>query len=458
MFLTRFRSKPHPLSKKTKQKRPKVSGETSSIEEAHRIIAKVSNLIPGMLSPLGGLSLDPDLSNDVSKSLFLCARSLGIIKSRKLDWIKQEKPAEISSPEAAALISSSETEDVSVNGKRKREAAVEEIKSSSSSDIHSSPSEGSSSQAKFAKLSPENDSPPDEVGSTKSTSDRTEVESPPGMSESSSFSKDVSESKDPRTLSPEKNRARSSSVDSSTKRKSGKALYEEARRLKSHARMMQDDTKPPDSAKNLESSYLYFMAGLKFMEHAEDLAIQNKLPEAEKFYFDTASYFDYCLKLYSSARRQYLSSLVLACKAWCCHTCISLRKNFVNKHQYCSTVLRHASKIPGPSAGVSEVSPRDGANPLTPTLVGVGDAVSLSRSEFQHLRGFIEFESKCFVWFFSSIEQMKSKRPSVDLQEKYKLNVLELEKLILSSNGISQEDFVHNIRQEIAKAKDIASV
>jgi len=53
---------------------------------------------------------------------------------------------------------------------------------------------------------------------------------------------------------------------------------------------------------------------------------------------------------------------------------------------------------------------------------------------------------------------MKSKRPSVDLQEKYKLNVLELEKLILSSNGISQEDFVHNIRQEIAKAKDIASV
>lgn len=107
---------------------------------------------------------------------------------------------------------------------------------------------------------------------------------------------------------------------------------------------------------------------------------------------------------------------------------------------------------------MSEVSPRDGANPLTPTLVGVGDAVSLSRSEFQHLRGFIEFESKCFVWFFSSIEQMKSKRPSVDLQEKYKLNVLELEKLILSSNGISQEDFVHNIRQEIAKAKDIASV
>jgi len=60
------------------------------------------------------------------------------------------------------------------------------------------------------------------------------------------------------------------------------------------------------------------MAGLKFMEHAEDLAIQNKLPEAEKFYFDTASYFDYCLKLYSSARRQYLSSLVYV-------TCMSLR-------------------------------------------------------------------------------------------------------------------------------------
>jgi hypothetical protein len=54
------------------------------------------------------------------------------------------------------------------------------------------------------------------------------------------------------------------------------------------------------------------------MEHAEDLAIQNKLPEAEKFYFDTASYFDYCLKLYSSARRQYLSSLVYV-------TCMSLR-------------------------------------------------------------------------------------------------------------------------------------